>query len=132
MPAELTRGALARFVMEESTPCGAQLGLGCPLSCDFVRREDERTERVDFYFTCDIVQWDTYPRPAGAAPLPGVGRAALIAQDDEDTIVLVHSTSTRCIVQLRSSLDRAATVALATTLDTSLKPDAMWMPPDWR
>jgi len=132
IPEPLAKQVLPGFVMEESTPCGAVLSGGCPLSCGFARRDDKGTQRVSFTFSCSESRWERYPKPKQSVPLVGVGRAAQIVTQDDDTTILFHSTSTKCIVKQRSELPRDASITLAKTIDAQLVPGSLWMPDDWR
>lgn len=132
IPGPLTKKLFPGFTMEESTPCGAALSGGCPLTCGFVKRDDDGTSRVSFTFSCSQSEWASFPKLENSAPLGGVGRAAQIAVEDEDTTILFQSTSTKCIVNQRSDLPRDASIAIAKEIDAQLVPGSMWMPDDWR
>lgn len=132
IPGPLAKKLLPGFTMQESTPCGAALSGGCPLTCGFVKKDDDGTSRVSFTFSCSQSEWASFPKPAQGVPLGGVGRAAQIAVDEEDTTILFKPTSTKCIVEQRSELPRDTSIAIAKEIDAQLVPGSMWMPDDWR
>jgi hypothetical protein len=132
IPEPLAATLFPGFRMQQSTPCGDALRGGCPLTCEYAKRDEQGTTRASFTFSCSDGDWAGYPKPKHGAALPGVGRAAQIATEDERTTILFHSTSTKCIVKHRSELPRDAAIATARQVDAQLVPGSLWMPDDWR
>lgn len=132
IPDALATKLFPGFTMQESTPCGTALNGGCPLTCGFVKRDDEGTSRVSVTFSCSQSEWASFPKPEHGVPLGGVGRAAQIAVEDETTTILFQSSSTKCVVDQRSDVPRDASIAIAKEIDAQLVPGSMWMPDDWR
>ncbi|HEY6034921.1 MAG TPA: hypothetical protein VIV58_11695 [Kofleriaceae bacterium] len=130
IPEPLAAKLFPGFAMHESTPCGGVLSGGCPLTCEYVKRSDDETTRASFTFSCADGDWAGHPKPEHGAPLSGVGRAAQVAVEDDDTTILFQSTSTKCIVSQRSAMSREASIAIAKAIDAQLVPGSMWMADD--